>query len=175
MALYTMTSGLAGTAAGAAAGWLGAHVPGESRVAAATVAGAVLAGLAAANLAGWLEKPPLQCDRETPQRWVRQGALPWALKNGAALGFGAFTRLGFALWYVVPAGAVLLGSPAAGALLWGLYGLLRGGGAVAIWVAQTRRPSFDVLWLGEQRRRAEVVTGSYLLVLGSTAFILVGT
>lgn len=134
----------------------------------------MLAGLAVANLAGWLEKPPLQCDRETPQRWVRQGAVPWAVKNGAALGFGGFTRLGFALWYAIPAGAVLLGSPAAGAVLWGLYGLLRASGALAIWLVQARS-SFDVLWLGEQRRRAEVLTGAYLLILGLAAFVLVGT
>lgn len=68
---------------------------------------------------------PLQCDKETPQRWMNNGPFSWAIANGLVLGCGARSRLGFWIWYVVPVGAFLCGNAALGALAYGLYSLVR--------------------------------------------------
>lgn len=80
----------------------------------------------------------LQRDRETPRSWTVRSPLSWGVRNGVALGLGAGSRLGFPLWYVIPAAALLSGSPALGAALYGTYGLARTGGAYGF-MALTRR------------------------------------
>jgi hypothetical protein len=93
------------------------------------IAGATLLGLAAlvigaAELAG--RRPRLlQRDMETPQRWLYGSGLRWALLNGSALGIAITTRLGFSLWYVIPAGSFLTADPALGACIYGTYGFTR--------------------------------------------------
>ncbi|HEV3000934.1 MAG TPA: hypothetical protein VGW75_09375 [Solirubrobacteraceae bacterium] len=176
MALYVLASTFTGAAAGAARSALGALIPADGRAAAGSllaIAGVVL-GLA--GLLGRALRPALQCDRETPQRWVHEGRVQWAVKNGAALGFGAGTRLGFVLWYAVPAGALLIGNPAAGAAVYGAYGLARAGGAGAIWLAARRSGDFDPLldWLGRRQERARTVTTAYLFASSAIILGLVG-
>lgn len=133
------------------------------------------AGVGVAGLRGRALRP-LQCNRETPQRWVHEGRLHWALKNGAALGVGAGTRLGFALWYVIPSGALLSGSAVASAALYGLYGLTRATGAGAIWLAASRKGDFDPLldWLSAHQHRARTITSAYLAVAGAATFVIIG-
>lgn len=128
LALYV----IAGTASGAAAGalvsvplWVAADPPPAWLMTSAAFFGCVLAiiGLTGRRV------PLLQYDVATPQAWLHQGPVRWALKNGAALGFGASSRIGFALWYVVPVFAFFEGNPGAGAAVWGAYGLSRTIGA----------------------------------------------
>jgi hypothetical protein len=131
-------------------------------------------GLALADLAGKLRRP-WQCDIETPQRWVYQGPLAWPIKNGLSLGFGGFTRLGFALWYVIPLGVALSGWPAYGAAVWGAYGLLRTGIVVVVWQVGTHRRDFrPAEWLLGQNSRARVIASTYLLLVGLVTMLVVG-
>ncbi len=127
--VYSLAAALAGGVAGALLGMAGGHLSTRLRL-----AGAGLLAIPAIALGGWdlarAHLRPLQCDRETPQRWMCAGALRWACRNGATLGLGATTRLGFWLWYVIPLGALLAGRPALGIAIYGGYGLVRGG---AVW------------------------------------------
>lgn len=85
---------------------------------------------------------------DSPQRWIHTGAGRWALSNGAALGIGAGSRLGFWLWYVIPLASFLSGSVAAGAAMWGTYGLVRGAAAwVMLLAAGDRDADGLALWL----------------------------
>jgi hypothetical protein len=89
-----------------------------------------------------VERPirPLHCDRETPKSWVYEGRLLWATKNGIALGCGATSRIGFWLWYAIPAGAFLEGKAILGGLVYGSYGLSRG---LGVWGFLLSRVSTD--------------------------------
>ncbi len=89
----------------------------------ASVAGTVLG---ASGLVGH-PVPLVQIDRETPASWVDRGPYFWAVTMAGLLGWGASTRLGFWLWYVIPPASILCGSWTAGALIYGTYGLARGG------------------------------------------------
>lgn len=66
-----------------------------------------------------------QIDIETPQRWMFLGPALWPIANGAALGISLTSRLGFPIFYAVPAFVVATQSLAAGAVVWGTYSLLR--------------------------------------------------
>lgn len=120
------TSGVAaGAVCGAVLGWLGGMLlPASSRIGLAVIGGLGAATVAVTGIAGKRVRLP-QWERETPQRWTRGGALRSAAFNGAAMGSGFTTRIGFWLWYVVPVGAVLSGSPVAGAALYVAYAATR--------------------------------------------------
>lgn len=118
-----MAAVLAGGFAGSIAGLVGA---------AASAPGAAAAKLVVATLAvlmvfdGFgLHVPVLQRDRETPKTWVDAGRVRWATYTGAALGFGALTRLGFLAWYLIPLTAFLSRAWWAGAAIWATYGAVR--------------------------------------------------
>ena len=117
----------------------------------------------------------LQCNRETPQEWVHSGALRWAARNGSALGCGAFTRIGFPLWYVVPAGAFLIGSPLLGGVLYGAYGGTRGLGAVVL-ALRTRVGNLNDVADALFRRNglARRVAACQLMVVAVTTVVGVG-
>jgi hypothetical protein len=96
---------------------------------------ALLAGLlylALAIGAGVRRTPPLQLDRETDQQHLRLGPLRWAAVNGAQLGLGFTSRIGFWSWYLLPVGIMVAGNWRVGALAWGLYGAGRTVAAVAV-------------------------------------------
>jgi hypothetical protein len=175
VAVYALAGAAAGALAGATGGALGQLLSDDLRIILATLLSAVLAGLGLAAVTGKFARPPSQCDRETPQRWARGGGgVRWGLYNGSALGFGAFSRVGFVLWYVIPAGAVLSASPAFGAALWGIYGLARTGSAGAVWAAMTWLPGFDALWLAAQKPRAYTLTAVVASAIGVATFLEVG-
>jgi hypothetical protein len=175
LAVYVLAGTTAGAIAGAGAGALGALLSEDARVIGATVGSLALALLGLAAITGRLARPPLQCDRETPQRWARGGGgIRWGLLNGSSLGFGATSRLGFVLWYVIPMGAFLSGSAVFGAALWGLYGFVRMAGAGAIWVAMERLAGFDALWLTARKGRAYELTAAASVTLGTGTFAWVG-
>lgn len=119
--------------------------------------------------------------RETPQRWVHFGALGWAVRNGLALGYGATSRIGFWSWYAVPLGALLGGDPVAGALVYGGYGLTRGGAAwlliAATAILRRRGAGFDdlALWLLGRQASAHAVSATLMLFLGGLVAIAGGT
>ena len=117
---------------------------------------------------------PPQFDCETPQRWVRQGPLRWATRNGLTLGFGATSRIGFWLWYVVPLGAFLVGDPRLGAAIYGTYGLIRALGAVFILLGMLRLKADISDWVMERYGAARVLAAGELIFLGVALTIVVG-
>lgn len=157
--LFPLFAGVGGALSGLLLGAAGSRVPLDLRLALSSVLapiGIVLGGLESVGRG----LRPLQCDRETPKRWVEDGSARWAMKNGLALGCGASSRVGFWLWYVIPAGAFLFGSAALGSLIYGTYGLTRG---LGVWVFLLARVSTDSeSFLGDLNRRmrlAKSVTG----------------
>lgn len=140
---------------------------------------AVVAGVAGAVELSGRRITVLQCDRETPRRWVDQGALRWAVKTGMALGVGGTTRIGFWLWFVVPLGAFLVGDVAAAVAIYGTYAVVRGLGPVGVIlagkIASERRPSADAgWWLDRQGETARLVASAQLVVVGVAIAGIVG-
>lgn len=172
---YLIASMAGAALSGAGVGWLGQAVAYDARVVAALLLAVVATVIATLELAG-RRLAVLQCDRETPQSWIHQGAIGWALRNGLALGCGALSRVGFWSWYVVPVSAFLLADPAVGALIYASYGAARGLGAWAYLVAGMSlraRLDFDdlVLWVLSQRNRAQLTGAAHLLGLAVAAVI----
>jgi len=139
-----------------------------------TVLSLAAIGIGLAGIAGRGHRP-LQCDRETPKEWVQLGPVIWPVLNGATLGVGATSRIGFWLWYAIPAGCFLLASPVIGAGIWAAYGFVRTACVGVIWLVGTIRPDVDTtVGLLRQQDRARTTTTTLLLVLGLATFVLVG-
>lgn len=132
----------------------------------AVLLGSAGIALGVSNAAGRLERPYDLRDRETPQSWLEGGVVQWAVRNGVALGLGVTTRIGYWLWYAVPVICLLAGRPLPGALVYGLYGLVRTGvGAPALSLVLSRIGSgVFVARLTDVRRR----------LLGAQGVVLVG-
>lgn len=175
-----LSTSAAGLAVGTLLGSAGSLLSFEARLAAASALAVVALLVGTLELTG-RRIAPLQCDRETPQPWLHSGALSWAARNGLALSCGATTRIGFWLWYAVPAASLLVGHAFAGAAIYGTYGLVRGLGAWGLIASSAilrrkRGMSFDdiALWLIARHRAAQVVAAGQLLVLGIAFAIAVG-
>lgn len=172
--VFSLAASLSGALLGAALGWLGSLISVDVRTAVATLGGmaAILVGIS--ELTGH-RIGLAQCDRETPQKWIHTGALPWALRNGVALGTGVFNRIGFWLWYAIPIGAFLSGSPLLGAVVYGAYSCTRG---MAVWpimyILGPRLGPDWADWLLRQKDVARLVTALLLLHLGIAALIIIG-
>ena len=157
----------AGAAVGGVIGALAGTFPLEARLAVvSTLAGAIL-------LMGLLELfgkrfRLLAGKRETPQSWLYLGPRRWALRNGAALGLGLASRVGFSLWYVVPLTSFLLGSAFLGAIAFGLYAAARSGTIIGL-AALVSRGTFGeytdrlLSWSG----MAHAVSGASSVVVGA--------
>jgi hypothetical protein len=159
--------------AGAALGAVGHELPLSARAAVGTAVAAGGVALAARGLAG--RGVPLQCDRETPRRWVDAGPLTWAVKNGSTLGLGCTTRIGFPLWYAIGVAAFLGGSILGGALIYATYGLTRGGGAaVVIWMGRYRPIDKINVALCDAYFVASRVTNLWLMFVAGAAIVAVG-
>jgi hypothetical protein len=151
---YLAATTVAGTVSGALLGAAGGAAPVDVRTVLASVSALAGVTIGIVELSGRRIRLP-QWDRETPQSWVHAGGLRWAILNGAALGFGATTRVGFWLWYAIPIGSFASGHPAIGAAAYGAYGLVRGAGATAmIYVGRGR--TLDELALALLGRAAAV-------------------
>jgi hypothetical protein len=171
--VYTFSSALAGLATGATLGAVGGFLPLKVRLAIGTLVAVAAIVVGAFGLFGYrVPLPQLNC--ETPQLWVNKGPLPWAMQNGLALGFGATSRIGFSLWYVVPMGTLLLGSPTLGAAAYGAYGLVRGLAAPVILLVIIRLKRDVSGWLIKHNKAAQVLTAGQLLFLGVVTAIVVG-
>lgn len=161
---------------GAILGNVGYWLPQDLRIALASLSALAAIAMGSLELGGrrtWL----MQCDKETPQRWLKHGALRWAARNGFTLGCGFTTRIGFWLWYVVPVGSLLLARPGLGALLYGTYAAAR---AMAVWgiiygLGRRLPPDIDYArWLLDRNDAARMITAGYLLVLGVAFTIGIG-
>lgn len=172
IAAYAIAGTLAAAGTGAVLGLLGGLVPGSLRAVLAALVSLVAVGLGLLELTG-RRIPVVQVDRETPYEWLGPGSLPWAVRNGAALGFGARTRLGFWLWYVIPIAAFLSGEPIVGAVGYGAYGLVRTlsvGGLLKL----ERAGRFTDIEVLRSSGSARMITNVQLVAVGLLALILVG-
>lgn len=173
LAIYVCSGTAAAAAAGVGAGLLGS-VLAESVVAVVgTLFGACAAVVGVAELCGW-RRPPIQRDRETPKEWVARGPVLWPILNGGTLGFGATTRLGFWLWYLIPIGCLLMANPVAGAVIWGTYGFTRTLGAGGILLLVAMRPNLETTTLLNQRQHATTAASALLCIIGLACFFLMG-
>jgi hypothetical protein len=172
-AVYALASAVAGLVAGAALGLVGGFLPLEVRLGVGSILAIVAIAVGGLELFG-RRIQPLQIDCETPQRWVNKGPWRWATRNGLTLGFGATTRIGFWLWYVIPLGAFLVGEPVAGAIIYGTYGLVRALGAVAIILAMMRLDADISDRVLEGYNTARIFTAGQLVFLGVATAIVVG-
>lgn len=168
--VYTGASCLGGSVAGAILGAVGGIAPGEARIALGTLAAVFGLTLGVLGARGVQLNPP-QIDRETPQRWLNAGAWRWAALNGVTLGVGAFSRIGFWLWYTVPIGSLLFGRPLVGALIYGSYGLTRGGMAWLFLIVGRRSPAEELMGSSERVRRACYL---YLTILCAIGVVSLG-
>jgi hypothetical protein len=168
------SSTVAGVAAGALLGLAGAQVGSTALTVIATLFGCVALAIACIELSG-RRVPVVQRDVETPQRWLHSGPLRWALVNGGTLGFGATSRLGFWLWYAVPAGSLLSADPALGAAIYGTYGFVRGIASVALvvrgWGGGLDRIALRLLALSRPARR---LAAADLAVVGAAFMVGAG-
>lgn len=143
---------------------------------ATTSVAAVLAVAVGALDLGSRHLPVIQCDRETSQRWMRTDPLRWATRNGAALGIGATSRIGFWLWYLVPVSALLVGNPLLGGLIYGAYGFVR---SWSVWLLLLglldHMPGGDpTTWLTWRYWGVRRLTAGLLLLVGVAVAISVG-
>lgn len=171
--VYSLSSALAGLAAGAVLGTWGSLLPLGSRLAAGSVLAVLAIAVSGLEILGRRIQPP-QFDCETPQRWVHKGPLRWATQNGLALGFGATSRIGFWLWYSIPLGAFLVGDPRLGAVVYGTYGLVRGLGAVFILLVMLGLRLDISDWLISRYGAARTLAAGQLVFLGVSTSIVVG-
>jgi hypothetical protein len=172
-AVYTLASAVAGLVAGAALGIVGGLLPLDLRLAVGSILAIVAVAVGSLELFG-RRVQPLQFDCETPQRWINKGAWQWATRNGLTLGFGATSRIGFWLWYVIPLGAFLIGDPLASAVIYGTYGLVRALGAVVILLGMIRLKTDISDRLVEGYDTAQVLAAGQLVFLGVATAIVVG-
>lgn len=171
--VYSFSAALAGLVTGAVLGAVGGLLPLDLRFAAGSILAVVAIAVGGLELFGW-QVQPLQFDCETPQRWVHKGPLEWAIRNGLALGFGATSRIGFWLWYVVPLGAFLVGDAGLGAIVYGTYGLIRSLSAVfmVLGILWYKTDASD--WLVERYADARKLAAGQLVILGVATAIVVG-
>lgn len=171
--VYTLASAVAGLVTGAVLGTVGGLLPLDTRLAVGSILAIAAIAVGSLELFG-RHTQPLQFDCETPQRWVNKGALRWSIQNGLTLGFGATSRIGFWLWYVIPLGAFLIGDPGAGAAIYGTYGLIRALGAPVILIGTARLGTDISDRLIEEYDTARVLAASQLLLIGVATAIVVG-
>jgi hypothetical protein len=172
---FSLASTLAAATTGALLGTVGSSAPTEGRVAVASVAAVLSIAIGVIDL-GSRRLPVLQCDRETSQSGLRLRPYLWAMRNGAALGIGATSRVGFWLWYLIPVGALLVGSPVLGGLIYGTYGFVRGWSVWLLLLGLLNRvPGGDPSgWLISRYGTAQLLTSGHLLMVGVAVAVAVG-
>ncbi len=172
---FALSSTVVAAGFGLLLGRFGGLLPEAVRLALGTLAGTAAIFLGVLLIARRAVKLP-QFDSETPQRWVNLGGLRWAMLNGAALGLGFASRIGFWIWYVIPVGAFLSGDGFAGGIVYGVYGAVRGW-MVWTWLIVLRGDrngedlSRRLLWSYAAAARS---LEFYLLFLGLVVVVLVG-
>ncbi len=172
--VYSLASSLAGLATGVFLGAAGSLLALEFRVALASLLAVLAIVLGSIELSGRHVRL-VQCDRETPQHWLNAGPLRWVLRNDMALGFGATSRIGFWLWYVIPLGALLFARPELGGIIYGTYSTVRG---MAVWVIILGLSHWvdgnSQDWLLAHTSVARVVAAGQLILLGVAVVVAIG-
>jgi hypothetical protein len=170
--VYALSATTSAVVFGALLGLVGSILPLGVRVGLGSLfaVGAVIIGFT--HFSGWRLRVA-QCDRETPHRWLYGSPFRWALWNGAALGVGVTSRIGFWLWYVIPIAATSSGSPMIGALIYGSFGFVRGW---AVWMVLIAFMRLDdpAVWLIQRYQRARLLTAGILVMTGLAATIVLG-
>lgn len=172
LAVYVGAGTVAGIAAGVSLGWVGSAIAPEFRAVIVVCLAFMALLISLTELFGHRVRM-IQIDRETPYEWLGPGPLLWAARNGAAIGFGAGTRLGFWLWYVVPLGSLLAGSPILGGIAYGLYSLTRTLSAGGI-IVMVQRASWTASHILDKSASARASANLVLLALALTALVIVG-
>jgi hypothetical protein len=172
--IFSMAATLAAATAGFALGWGGGQIPESVRVTGASIAALGLLGLGLAVLLGRTRRL-LERNCETPQSWLEYGPVGWAIVNGAALGVGFTSRIGFVAWYAVPVACIGFGDPLLGAVIFGAYGGGRGF-SVWLWLVMLKRsrkadPVRSVL---EASGTAKRVGAIQLVTMSAAAIVVVG-
>jgi MFS family permease len=176
---WTVAAFLAGaTVAGAAAGAvlgaigdvvLGAGVDAQVRlvVLAVALAAATLVELRAPRVPG--------PRRQVNERWLDEfRGWVYGAGFGAQLGLGLTTVVSSAATYVAFLAAFLVGGAGRGALVVGVFGLIRG--ATPLAAARVRRPDqLRALHLRLERLRHTVARGALVALLGMTAVAVAGS
>ncbi len=172
-AIYVLSAAAAAGLAGLALGLLGASLLADTRE---YIVPAVAGMLAVAGIwdAGVRRLPLLQRDTETPQQWLDLGPVGWAAVNGAALGVGAGSRLGFLLWYAIPLAALLSPSLLFSAFVYGAYGFSRAVAAPTLYRLGSRFHGLDA-WLITRMPLARTVTSAYLAFMALVALLGLST
>lgn len=172
--VFVITATAVGAAFGSALGVIGSLLQPQVRASMVVALGLLGAGLGALEVSRGRLAPP-QCSRETPQLWLDNGALVWSARNGATLGAGFATRLGFWLWFAVPIGALLSADAILGAVLYGTYGFVRGSLAPLLLCAEQLRGNrgIDALAMSMLRRApvARRLAAAELLAIGIAAVL----
>ena len=152
-----MAAVVAGSASGAAIASLALVAPVNLRV----VTGMILASTVACGAFLLPTRMP-QINRETEQGLLHHGPLEWAALNGALLGLGFTSRVGYWIWYLIPITCFILGAPMSGSIVWATYAFTRLGIAVSLAGWMHRQPdqiSMISGWLLRLRLRARAAAG----------------
>lgn len=170
--VYVVASLVSGVSIGALLGAVGGSLPDETRLAFMTAAGVAACAIGLFDALVRRVRVP-ELSRETSHQWMEYGAWRGAAMNGAALGAGFTTRIGFWLWYAVPIGAFLSGALWLGAILYGVYAVVRGGSVwllIAVSALARRRYGLDFDEIAEaimaRRRSVRLVASMQLALLG---------
>lgn len=121
-AVLVASAGFAGALQAAVLHWLAGAASAREHPLAAALAVAAVVGVGIAK-----GRPPWQVDRETPRRWLDHESLLTPALNGAVLGSGVLTRIGFWTFYVQLAAAALAPRPWQAALVGAAYAVCRTG------------------------------------------------
>jgi hypothetical protein len=163
---------VAGALEGAGLAWFGALFPTGSRAALASLLAVVGLAVGTASMLGRRIRL-LQINHETSQRLMGLGPYWWASINGAALGAGGFSRIGFALWYVLPVGALVSAEPPVGIALLGTYGLVRTAAVAIFLVGESNDVDLAQRFL-EHRPAATDATAAFLIVISLMTAVGIG-
>lgn len=143
-ALLSAAGLIGGAAAGAIVGATAHFAADRARPEAMIAVGLSVIVVLVLDLAG-VRIRLVQRDVETPKEWLDQGRVSWALKTGATLGSGIFTRVGFWSWYMLPISAAATAEWWRGAIVCGLYGLVRTSGSVMVGLPRFGAPRLSAV------------------------------
>lgn len=176
--VFTAASALTGTALGACLGLLGSlALSTPHREAVGLVLAAIAASVGVYELAVG-RVPLVQRNCEVPQRLMQRGPFFGTARYGVSLGAGFASRIGFALWYIVPVSSFLVGDVTAGAAIYGTYAAGRG---AAPWLlvllsrvakARGERPRVIELWLLRSNGVARRLAAGCLFAVAITTAVL---
>jgi hypothetical protein len=120
----------------------------------------------------------LERDCETAQHWMERGSAQWAVRNGIALGLGFMSRIGVVAWYLIPVACIAIGTPIAGAAVFGAYGATRGGAVWAWFLAMNLRLGLGQTDIAERLFNwyvpAKRLGAAVLTVTSTVAIVIVG-